>query len=216
VKRILVIDGAGSSLHEVAIILEEVNARVLLCTPDEAGEVMKRESPDLVVLHESDLGDFPASEAGRTRIVLSGEVPAGGVLRSREGRDLIRVGPPPERESFLELTRRALSVPERRTLRAPIKIADKKVGRDYPGSSEDFSLTGMAFRTTGILARDDEIAVSLEEEGRGSLRLEARIVRSAPGGPGEETLYGAFFLNLRPTLKHALERFVWRIRRRAS
>lgn len=197
-------------------MLEEVNAEVHIHTVWEAVKLLESDPPQLVVLGEEALHTVWASSAEVTRIVFSDEVAPGDIIRSREGRNVIRVGRPVIRTPFLELTRRALAVPERRPFNTPIKIAVKKEGRDFPGKSEDFSLTGMAFRTSGILARDDEIAVSVADREQEGLNLEARVVRSAPGRPGEGTLYGVFFLNLQPTVKHALERFVWRLRRRAS
>jgi DNA-binding NtrC family response regulator len=215
-KRILVVDDRRDSWEDVAQMLEEVNAEVHIRTVPEAVKLLEIRPPALLVLGEGALQAVGAESGGVTRIILNDDIPPGEIIRSREGRNVIRVGRPVGKDAFLELTRRALSVPERRTYHAPVKIAVKKEGRDLPGKSEDFSLTGMAFRTSGILAQNDEVAVSVVNGESGDLRLDGRVVRSVPGRPGEDTLYGMNFLNMQPGLKHALERFVWRLRRKIS
>lgn len=216
-KRLYIIDDRQPIWADIALMLEEINAEVHIVTGPKARRVFEEERPDLLIMGEESGHLLQGPVRDLTRILVSSEVPPGSTLRAREGRHIIRLGWPMERGAFLGLTSRILGVPERRSYQTPVLVLPRSREKAASGESEDFSLTGMAFRTTSELSREEEVSVSFSEGAGGDgLRFEAAVVRSVPGQSGGSTLYGVRFLELTPAERHSLERFVWRIRRRIS
>jgi len=215
-KSLYIVDDRQPLWQQIALILEEINAEVRILTRQEAGRTSAEKRPDLLILSDESSRLLGPAAKELTKLVVTAEAPPGEVIRSRDGRNVIKLGWPMAKDRFFELTRRLLSVPERRPYRTSVLVGfrDGKE-RSVSGRSEDFSITGMAFRATAALSNNEEISLSFGPGPKGEgLRLDAAIVRSSPGKNGEDTLYGARFIGLSPAERHALEQFVWRIRRR--
>ncbi len=216
-KRLYIIDDRRPLWREIALLLEEINAEIHIITGEEALQAFEGDRPDLLIVGEEARHLVPRSVRDLSRILVSGEVPPGEILRAREGRHIVRLGWPMDREALFELTSRILNVPERRPHQTPVLVLARGHEEAANGQSEDFSLTGMAFRTVSAFARNEEVTIAFGNGARGEgLRLEAAVVRSVPGRPGETILYGVRFLPLAPADRHSLERFVWHLRRRTG
>ena len=215
-KHILVIDDRELAWDQIALGLQEANARISIFSLEESRRVLERGRFDLVVLGEDSSRLLAPPLGGTPRLIISEEVPAGETVRARGGRHAVRLGWPVSRKNLKDLTSRILSVPERRPFRTAVLIGLKKEGASYRGSSEDFSLAGMSFRTEGALEPREEITVSFGgHRERSGLRLEAKVVRRHSVHNEDASLYGAQFGKLSKEERHALERFVWRIPRRS-
>jgi len=214
-KRIFLIDDRHLDWAQIALGLQAVNARINIFTIEESQKALERGKPDLLILGDESHRLLAAAEV--QKLVVSEEIPPGDIIRARGDRSSVRIGWPVDRVSFREFTSRLLSVPERRPFRTPVLIALAKAGISFRGRSEDFSLAGMSFRTAGSLEPEEKITVSFgSHEQRPGLRLGARVVRQHPEQDRQATFYGARFDELTQEERHALERFVWRIRRRGS
>ncbi len=216
-KLILLIDDRHLAWSQIALGLQEVNARISIFTLEECRNALESAKPDLLILGDESHRLLSAAARGVQKLVISEEIPPGNIIRTREGRNSVRIGWPVGRKAFKELTSRLLSVPERRLFRTPVLIAPEKADVSLRGSSEDFSLAGMSFRTAGNLEPEEKITVSFgSHEQRPGLRLDARVVRRHPEQDRQSTFYGARFDELTQEERHALERFVWGIPRRGS
>jgi hypothetical protein len=217
VKHLIVINDGKPHWEEIEDILSQVNARMQTLSPAEGRKGLAREAPNLLILGEESFPLFADTSRDLTKLVISEELSPGSIVRAREGRNVVKVGWPGNGKIFQELTRRLLYVPERRPFRTGLLILDSREERSLQGETEDFSLTGIAFRTTGVLETNREVALSIGDSRRDKgISIEAQIVRSAPDSSGGGTLYGARFIRLSPEGRHALERFVWSIRRHLS
>lgn len=216
-KRLIVINDGRSHWEEIEDILSQVNARMETLSPAEGRSGLARAAPNLLILGEESFPIFADTSRELTKLVISEEISPGSIVRAREGRNVVKVGWPGSGKTLQELTRRLLYVPERRPLRTGLLILDSREGRSLQGETEDFSLTGIAFRTAGALEVNREVALSVGDSRSGKgISVEAQIVRSAPDSSGGGTFYGARFIRLSPEGRHALERFVWSIRRQLS
>jgi len=216
-KHLLLIDDRQLDWSQIALGLQNVNARISIFTLEESRKALGREDVDLVILGEEShrMLAVPAREV--PMIIISEEIPPGETIRARGGRSAVRLGWPVSRKTFIELTSRILSVPERRPFQTPVLIGVGKGGVSFRGNSEDFSLAGMSFKTAGSLEPREDITVSFGgHEERHGLRLEASVVRRHPLQDPDSMLYGARFRKLTKEEQHALERFVWRIPRRGQ
>ena len=215
-KHLLLIDDRMLDWSQVALGLQEVNARISVFTLEESRQAVEKGEVDLVILGEESHRLLAEPFRNTPVIIISEEIPPGETIRARAGRNAVRLGWPVSRKTFIEMTSRILSVPERRSFRIPVLIGIGKGGVSFRGNSEDFSLAGMSFITAGSLEPKEEITVSFggHEESR-SLRLGARVVRRHEAVDPESMLYGARFRKLTKEERHALERFVWRIPRRS-
>jgi hypothetical protein len=216
-KRIFLIDDRHLAWSQIALGLQQVNARINIFTLEDSQKALESGKPELLILGDESCRLLAAASRGVQKLIVSEEIPSGNIVRARGGRNSVRIGWPVGKEAFKELTSRLLSVPERRSFRTPVLIALEKAGVSFRGSSEDFSLAGMSFRTTGSLEPEEKITVSFgSHEQRPGLKLGARVVRRHPAQDRQTTFYGARFDGLTQEERHALERFVWRIRRRGS
>jgi hypothetical protein len=212
-RQIFVLAGAGPLWEVIIRRLERVNARVLILEMSTAEEAIERLRPDLIIAGEEEHEALSFQARHGVRLVVSESLAAGQVLRGREGRQVINLGWPTEEEDFVALTRRLLSVPERRVHRTVIHITARKKTAPVPGESIDFSLTGVAFATEADLKPREEVAVAFGEEApEKRLCLTVNLVRSAPVPDSGATLYAGRFIGLTQSERHSLERFVWGIR----
>jgi len=217
VKRLIFIADDRPHWEEVEGLLIRANMHTRILSPQEAQKDLEKEKPDLLILGDADLDLFAEVGKDLAKLIISEDLPPGTVIRAREGRNTIKIGWPADEEVLQELTRKLLLVPERKPCRKGLRITAGKERRTFRGESKDFSLTGMAFQTAGILTAEEEITVAFGLNGRGrELCLEARVVRSLPDRAGSRILYGARFTRLSPEDRHRLERFVWGIKHRAS
>jgi hypothetical protein len=217
VKRLLFIADSPSRWEEVEGLLGRANTCNRTLSPLEAQEYLGKEKPDLLVLGEGDLDLFAEAGKDLAKLIISDDLAPGTVIRAREGRNIIKVGWPADEELLQELTRSLLLVPERKACRRGLRVTARKERRTFRGESMDFSLTGMAFRTAGVLTAEEEITVAFSCNSRGrDLCLEAQVVRSLPGCAGARILYGTRFTRLSPEDRHSLERFVWGIKGHVS
>lgn len=214
-KHILIIDDRRLPWDQIALELQETNARISIFTIEESRKVLESPGINLVILAEESHRLLALPDAEVVRLILSEAIPPGEIIRAREGRSAIRLGWPVSRKDLNELTSRVLSVPERRSLQIPVLIGLRKGGASLRGNSKDFSLGGMAFTTRGELEPSEEITVSFGGRGeRRGLKLGARVVRRHPLEEQGTSFYGARFGNLSKEERHALEQFVWRIPRK--
>lgn len=216
-KHLLLIDDRNLDWSQIALGLQNVNARISIFTLEESRKVLARGDIDLVILGEESHRLLAAPARDLPILIISEEIPRGETIRARGGRSAIRLGWPVSRKTFVELTSRILSVPERRSFQTPVLIGVGKGEASFKGSSEDFSLGGMSFKTAGSLEPLEEITVSFGgHEDRHGLKLEANVVRRHRLQDPDSVLYGARFGKLTKEEQHALERFVWRIPRRGQ
>lgn len=216
-KHLLLIDDRQLDWSQIALGLQGVNSRISIFTLEESRKVLSRGGVDLVILGEESHRLLAAPARDVPVLILSQEVPPGETIRARGGRSAVRLGWPVSRKTFIEMTSRILSVPERRPFQTPVLIGIGEGGVSFRGSSEDFSLAGMSFKTAGSLEPREEITVSFGgHDERHGLRLEASIVRRHLLQDPDSMLYGARFRKLTKEEQHALERFVWRIPRRGQ
>jgi hypothetical protein len=217
VKRLVFIADGKPHWEEVEGLLIRANMLTRTLSPLEAQRDLEKEKPDLLILGEADLDLFAEVGKDLAKLIISEDLPPGTVIRAREGRNIIKIGWPADEEVLQELTRRLLLVPVRKHCCKSLRITAREERRTFRGESKDFSLTGMAFRTAGTLAAEEEITVAFGLNGRGGdLCLEAQVVRSLHECAGARILYGARFTLLSPEDRHSLERFVWGIKGRAS
>jgi len=216
-KHILIIDDRQLDWSQIALSLQDVNARISIFTLEESRKTLRRGGVDLVILGEESHRLLAASARNIPVLIISEEIPRGETIRARGGRSAVRLGWPVSRKTFIELTSRVLAVPERRPFQTPVLIGVGKGDVSFRGNSEDFSLAGMSFKTAGSLEPREEITVSFGGHAeRHALRLEADVVRRHLQQGPDSVLYGARFRKLTKEEQHALERFVWRIPRRGQ
>jgi hypothetical protein len=216
-KHILVIDDRRLDWSQMALGIQDVNARISIFTLEESRKVLDRGDVDLIILGEESHQLLAAPDRDIPVLIISEEIPRGETVRARGGRSAVRLGWPVSRKTFTELTSRILAVPERRPFRTPVLIGVGKGNVSFRGNSEDFSLGGMSFTTAGNLEPRQGITVSFGgHEERHGLRLEADVVRRHLLQDPDSVLYGARFRTLTKEEQHALERFVWRIPKRGQ
>jgi hypothetical protein len=195
---------------ELAALLGKVNARVVACTPAEIADAADEAGPDLVLLAER-VRRETGGTLQRPQLVLRED---GGVLFVEGSRPPVTFFSWPMKEdAFLELTARMLRVSERRTFRALIRVLRTRTRESAMGTSQDFSLSGMSFRTPLALERGEPVVISLHlPGGRGSMQLLAEITREAVDPADGEAYYGARFGGLEPEVRAMLRDFVWETR----
>ena len=77
------------------------------------------------------------------------------------------------------------------------------------GQSENFSLTGMAFRSTLPLEKGDEVTVSFNVPGvKKRIQIGCAIARVVAGDSGDGKLFGASYLGLESGTQRLLTEFI--------
>jgi hypothetical protein len=208
---VLVVRDDQAPWDEVAALLEKANARVVSCTQEEVAAAADEAGPDLVLWSDRvRRGARPAVQRPQLVMRPDGE----GVLFVEGSRPPVAFfsWPLPE-EVFLELTARMLRVSERRSFRALIRVLRTRTRESAMGTSQDFSLSGVAFRTSLTLQCGEPIVVSLHlPGGRGSVQLLGEVSRQAIDPADGEPYYGARFVGLEPEVRTLLRDFVWEAR----
>jgi len=209
-RTVLVVRDGRELWGEVTALLDRANARVVSCAPHELATAIEDAGPDLVILPEEVRRDGP--RVLRPQLVLSA---SGEGVRVDEGArpPLARFAWPLEAEVFLEITARMLRVSERRSFRALIRVLRSRTRESAMGTSQDFSLSGMAFRTAMPLTIGEPVVISLHlPGGRGSIQLLAQVSRESLDPADGEPYYGARFVGLEPSVRALLRDFVWEAR----
>ena len=135
--------------------------------------------------------------------------PPVALVRSSNDRNLLITGWPLERDQFLEITSRMLTIAPRRSFKTLIRIFGENDEVGGVGQSKDFSLTGLAFQTGKRLKEGETVAISFSiPEAKQSMRLEANVVRSAPENEGKDGIYGARFVDLGGEDRRLLTAFI--------
>ncbi len=208
-KKICLIKDERKFWGIVEKFLGAVNAATSGMSDDASSDDILGRKPDLLITnalfhHRSSnrLKQYPT-------IVIKEGTPPVTLDGTGANRNLLISGWPIEKSDFLAMTSRMLSIPPRKTFRTIIRVysGDDSIGT--LGRSEDFSLSGVAFRMSRELAIDTaiEISVTLPDVEK-RMRFQAVIKRSVPVGRDDGTLYGASFSGLSAADEKMLAEFI--------
>jgi hypothetical protein len=210
-KNIYLIKDAKPFWADIERALSGVNAKVSTFDGQTAQEAISRQAPDLIIIAESIHHDISAMVQKLPKLILKKNMLPGTIIQGSTNGDCITAGWPLEEKSFLEITSRLLFVSERRKFRAMIRIFTKGVKTGFAGQSEDFSLTGIAFKTDQQFPLGEEVAISFYvTEVKKSIKLDAEITRQGIDPADGSSYYGARFINLSSEDKEVLKKFIWR------
>ncbi len=207
-RTVLVVRDGRPLWDEVVAFLEKAHARVVSCTPEEAAAATDEAGPDLVLMPD-EVRRGAGAALQRPQLVL--REGSGGVTFVEGSRPPVAHFAWPLSEGvFLELTARMLRVSERRVFRALVRVLRTRTRDSAMGTSQDFSLSGMAFRAPLRLEPGEPVVVSLHlPGGKGSMQLLAEITRESVDPSDGEVYFGARFSGLEPEVRSLLREFVW-------
>lgn len=188
---------------EVAGYLKSANAEVFTFDESALSATLPRQ-PDLIIAGEKAYQAISAQNIPKI-VIADGNAKA----VERKAKDIYFVVWPISKEAFLEITARLLYISERRVFNALITITLKDKNETYLGRSENFSMSGIAFKCDKPLNKADEVIISFYVAGVSRrVSLEADVVRSAIDPADGTAYYGARFINLTAETKDILSRFI--------
>jgi len=178
--------------------LESVNA--LLTNDISAGR------PDLIITGPDTLGSLPASVEGISKLVIVGK---GARTPDIKPRDIHYIEWPVSKETFLETTSRMLYIQERRVFHALISITLKGKNETYMGNSENFSISGVAFKVDAPLKTGDTVTIGFYMPNIARrINVDAEVVRATQDPSDRSAYYGAKFINMGTAEKKLLGDFI--------
>lgn len=208
-KSICIIKGKEPFWKDVKKFLSGTNAEFFSLESAEDLTALKGLTPTLLIMNTDSYFALPPAAASCMKLVIEGKKVSPAYLRPRSGRKTIMIDWPQEEKVFLELTSRMLTIPPRRFFRAMIRILPKSDTIAYVGESEDFSLTGLGFRTDHALNEGEEVKISVALPNKHQpAHLEAEVVRRHSCLDDQSTLYGARYVNLATDTRTALTHFI--------
>jgi len=197
VKTICILRDARPFWPDISRGLESVNA--LLTNDISAGR------PDLIITGPDALKSLPPQAAGIPKLVIVGK---GSPVPDIKPRDLNYIEWPVSKEVFLETTSRLLYIQGRRVFHALISITLKGKDETYMGNSENFSLSGLAFKVDAPLKTGDTVTIGFYMPNIARrINVDAEVVR-ATRDPSGLVYYGAKFINMGTAEKKLLGEFV--------
>lgn len=208
-KKICLVRDDRKFWETIEKYLGAVNAEAVLMAADCASEDVLGNKPDLIIANALFHHGISRRLKQYPIIVIKEGTPPVTMTGTSSNRNLLITGWPIQRGDFLDMTSRMLSIPPRKVFRTIIRVygVDDEIGT--LGQSVDFSLSGIAFRTSREFAANSAIVISvtLPETDR-RLLLKAVIQRSDPAGRDGNILYGASLGKITAAEKNMLNAFI--------
>lgn len=203
-KSICIVRDDSPFWWEIAGYLKTANARVFLLDEENAAEELADKRADIIIACERSLKTLPPASKDIPKIVIvTGDVP------QAKSKGIYFLKWPENRASLLDVTSRLLHISERRLFRAVIGVAKQGDPGITMGRSEDFSLSGIAFKIDRALKKGDVVTISFFVPGSDKrLSLDAEVARSSVDPADGAVYYGARFVNLSPQVQDTLRKFV--------
>lgn len=202
-KSICLIRDKRPLWEEVIGYLKSANAEVFIFDESDLSATLSKK-PDLIISGEKAHETISVQNIPRI-IVTDGKQ----MTVEKKTKDVYFVVWPLYKEAFLEITARLLYISERRVFNALITIAFKDKKETYIGRSENFSMTGIAFKCDKLLKKADKVIISFYVAGLSKMvSLEAEVMRSAIDPADGMTYYGARFISLTSETKKILSHFI--------
>lgn len=208
-KKICLVRDDRKFWETIEKYLGDVNAEAVLMAGDCGSDDVLAQKPDLVIANAL----FHHSISRRLKqypiIVIKEGTPPVTMAGTSSNRNLIITGWPLQKGDFLEMTSQMLAIPPRKVFRTIIRVyaGDDEIGS--LGQSVDFSLSGIAFKTSREFSVGSRIIISVtlpETEER--LRLHAVIQRCNLAGRDGNTIYGASMKEIPAADKRMLRDFI--------
>ncbi|MBI4822730.1 MAG: PilZ domain-containing protein [Nitrospirae bacterium] len=204
-KTICLIKDKRPLWEEVIGYLKSANAEVFTSDESALSATLPRK-PDLIITGEKTYRSMNATLQNTPKIIVTD---GKQMTVERKTKDVYFIVWPVYKEAFLEITARLLYISERRVFNALITITSKDKNETFIGRSENFSMTGIAFKCDKPLSRTDNVIISFYVTGLSRrVSLEAEVMRSAIDPTDGTTYYGARFINLSAETKAILTRFI--------
>jgi len=209
VKNIYLIKDKSPFWEDIEKVLRGVNAKVSTFEGEAGPEAISRQAPDLAIMAAHIHQKISSMTQKVPKLIIMNSIGPGAVIQESTDENFIIVGWPLEEHSFLELTSKLLAISKRRQFQTLIRIFPKRLNTGFVGKSEDFSLTGLAFKAEQELQVGEGVILSFfVMEVQKSIKLEAEITRRAVDPSDGSLYYGARFVNLSPENNEIVEKFV--------
>lgn len=206
-KTIYLIKDKSPLWEELADYLKTVNAEVIHLKEKSVVDGLSKTPPHLIILSEIHYEAISNISKNIPKIIIKDSaVQTGPEVKAK---DTYFLSWPIDKAAFLEITSRLLYISERRLFNALITVTLKDKNESYMGSSENFSLTGVAFKVDAALNTGMTVTISFFVPNLGKrVNLDAEVVRTSLDPVTGLVYYGARFLNLTPEAKAILSQFV--------
>jgi hypothetical protein len=208
-KSIFIIGGSDPLWAEVKKFLTKINTTLFTLNHDTDLAMLESLDPSLLIMNSETYLTMPPIADSFMKLIIKEEGSSMPLLREGSGKGAVMVDWPQEERAFLELTSRLLTVSPRRSFKALIRILPKGDTVTYMGESENFSLTGIGFRTNHTLQQGDEVEISFYvPANRKTANFGAEVVRCLPCHVDDATRYGARYVNLAPDTEEVMNKFI--------
>lgn len=208
-KNIFIIGDNEPLWAEVKKFLTNINTTCFTLNHGPDLAMLESLDPALLIMNSRTYLTMPPLADGHMKLIINDDGSSTPLLQEGSGKGVVIVDWPQEERAFLRLTSRLLAVSPRRSFKALIRILPKGDTITYMGESEDFSLTGIGFRTNRTLQQGDEVAISFSvPANRQAANFEAEVVRCLPCHVDDATRYGARYVNLASDTEEVMNKFI--------
>lgn len=208
-KNIYIIKDGSTFWKKIEWLLTNVNAKIFTFNEQSAPDIKFDPKPDLVIAAEPVYKRISFLFQNYPRLIIQDSDSFNPTIHESKDKEYGIASWPVEDGAFLELTSSMLNLPERKVFRTLIRIFPFGKETFYIGQSENFSLTGIAFKSEANLNHGDGVTISFHVPViSANLKLDAKVVREYYIKDSDATFYGARFIDVDDKDKDILFKFV--------